>query len=290
LQKRSFSEQFLVMKVNPFLNPMRLFIYRKKVQCLLLPILLLVVSITASAQPVANFTASPVTGCAPLAVSFTDQSTGTPTTWQWDLGNGTQSTQQNPTTTYFNPGTYTVTLTVSNAGGSNTITRTQYITVNDKPTVNFIASDSVGCFPLRVNFTDLSAAGSGTITNWDWDFGDGTSSTAQNPFHIYTAVGNFTVTLKVTNSEGCVKVISKPAYIRVSTGVSVTFGNSVPQLCHPPENITFTNLATGPGILSHQWFFGDGGSSTLVNPAHVYTTGGNFTVTLITQSSLGCVD
>ncbi len=270
---------------------MSLFTYRKKIQYRILPILLLLIGgITAAGQPVAGFTASPVTGCAPLAVSFTDQSTGTPTAWQWDLGNGTQSTQQNPTTTYFNPGTYTVTLTVSNTSGSNTITLTQYITVNDKPTVNFTASDSTGCFPLRVNFTDLSVAGSGTITNWDWDFGDGTSSTAQNPFHIYTAAGNFTVTLKVTNSGGCIKIISKPVYIRVSTGVIVNFSNNASQLCHPPETINFTNLATGPGTLSHQWFFGDGGGSVLTNPSHIYNTGGSFTVTLITQSSLGCVD
>jgi gliding motility-associated-like protein len=270
---------------------MSLVLYKKKIHYRFLPFLLLLMGgLTAMGQPVAGFTASPVTGCAPLAVSFTDQSTGAPTTWQWDLGNGTQSTQQNPTTTYFNPGTYTVTLTVSNASGSNTITRTQYITVNDKPSVNFIASDSTGCFPLRVNFTDLSLAGSGTITNWDWDFGDGTGSTAQNPLKVYTAVGNYTVTLKVTNSGGCVKVISKPLYIRVSTGVSVNFANTAPQLCHPPETISFTNLSTGPGTLTHSWLFGDGGSSALTNPSHTYTTGGSFTVTLITQSSLGCID
>jgi gliding motility-associated-like protein len=270
---------------------MSLVIYRKKIQYRFLPILLLLLGgLTAMGQPTAGFIASPVTGCAPLAVSFTDQSTGAPTTWQWDLGNGTQSTQQNPTTTYFTPGTYTVTLTVSNTGGSNTITKTQYITVNDKPSVNFIASDSTGCFPLRVSFTDLSSAGTGSITNWDWDFGDGTNSTAQNPFHIYTAVGNYTVTLKVTNSGGCIKVISKPLYIKVSTGVFINFANTAPQLCHPPETINFTNLSTGPGTLSHTWLFGDGGSSPLTNPSHTYTTGGTYTVTLITQSSLGCID
>jgi gliding motility-associated-like protein len=265
--------------------------YRKKTEYRFLSLLMLLLcSIAASGQPVAGFTASPVTGCAPLAVSFTDQSTGAPASWQWDLGNGTQSTQQNPTTTYFNPGIYTVILTVSNAAGSNTITRTQYITVSDKPSVNFSTSDSTGCFPLRVNFTDLSVPGSGSITNWDWDFGDGTGSTAQNPFHIYTAAGNYTVTLKVTNSGGCIRIVTKPAHIRVSPGVSVNFTNSTPLLCNPPETINFTNLATGPGVLSYQWFFGDGGGSTIQNPSHIYNAGGSFTVTLITQSSLGCVD
>jgi gliding motility-associated-like protein len=242
------------------------------------------------AQPVADFSATPLNGCAPLPVSFTDLSTGSPTAWQWDLGNGTLSTQQNPTTTYFTPGIYTITLTVTNASGSNTVTKSQYISVSDKPTVNFIASDSIGCFPLRVNFTDLSTPGTGSNTSWEWDFGDGGTSTAQNPFHVFTSAGNFTVTLKVTNSGGCSRVLSKTQYIRVSQGVSVNFSNTASQLCHPPDNIQFTNLATGPGTLTHQWLFGDGGSSAGLNPIHTYTAAGSYAVTLITQSDLGCVD
>ncbi len=245
---------------------------------------------TVMAQPVADFSATPLTGCAPLAVSFRDQSAGSPVNWQWDLGNGTLSTQQHPTTTYFNPGVYTVTLTVSNASGSNTLTRTQYIVVADRPSVNFTASDSAGCFPLRVSFTDLSTPGTGSITSQEWDFGDGGLGTGPAPFHVYTATGNYTVTLKVTNSSGCVRVFSKPLYIRVSNGVTVNFTNPAPLNCHPPETIAFTNQSTGPGTLTHQWFFGDGGGSTTTSPNHTYTAGGSYTVTLITQSSLGCVD
>lgn len=241
-------------------------------------------------QPTANFSASPLSGCTPLAVTFTDLSTGAPTSWQWDLGNGTLSTQQNPTTTYFNSGLYTISLTVTNASGSNTFSRTQYIKVDDKPTVDFDAPNRSGCFPLRVSFNDLSSGGSAAITNWDWDFGDGTLSTAQNPFHVYTTAGNYTVTLKVTNSGGCTKVVSRPNYIQVSPGVSVNFNSTAPQLCKPPETINFTNLSTGPGVLSYQWDFGDGGTSALLNPSYTYLTGGSFTVSLITQSSAGCID
>ena len=244
----------------------------------------------AKAQPSANFSATPLSGCTPLIVTFTDASTGSPTSWDWDLGNGTLSTQQNPTTTYFNSGFFTITLTVTNAGGSNTITKTQYIKVDDKPTVDFLASNNSGCFPLRVNFTDLSIGGSAAISTWEWDFGDGALSTAQSPFHIYTTAGNYTVTLKVTNAGGCSKVVSRPNYIQVSPGVTVNFSNTLPQLCKPPETINFTNLSTGPGILSYEWSFGDGGISFATNPAYTYFTGGSFTVSLITQSSAGCVD
>ncbi len=257
---------------------------------LFIPIIFILSSSFALAQPAANFSASPVSGCAPLVVTFTDMSTGGPTSWQWDLGNGTLSTQQNPTTTYFNSGLYTISLTATNASGSNTFTRTQYIKVDDKPTVDFSASNTSGCFPLRVNFTDLSVGGSAAITGYEWDFGDGGLSTAQNPFHIYTTAGNYTVTLKVTNAGGCSKVVSRPNYIQVSQGVTVDFSFTAPQLCKPPETINFTNLSSGPGILSYEWQFGDGGTSTAANPSYTYLTGGSFNVTLITQSSSGCVD
>jgi gliding motility-associated-like protein len=247
-------------------------------------------SFIAKTQPTANFSASPLAGCAPFVVSFTDQSTGSPTSWAWDLGNGTTSTKQNPTTTYFNSGLFTVTLTVTNASGSNTLTRTQYIKVDDKPAVNFDASIKTGCFPLRVAFSDLSTGGSANITGWEWDFGDGALSTAKNPFHIYTTAGNYTVTLKITNSGGCSKVVSRPNYIQVSTGVTVNFSNTIPQLCKPPETINFTDASTGPGALNYEWLFGDGGSAFTANPSHTYNTGGSFNVSLIIQSSLGCVD
>lgn len=270
---------------------MKLFLFNilNSLKIFILTVLISGISI-AKAQPSANFTATPLSGCAPLVVTFTDASTGSPTAWDWDLGNGTLSTQQNPTTTYFNSGFYTITLTVTNAAGSNTIIKTQYIKVDDKPIVDFLASNNTGCFPLRVNFTDLSVGGSAAISSWEWDFGDGALSTAQSPFHIYTTVGNYTVTLKVTNAGGCSKVVSRPNYIQVSPGVTVNFSNTSPQLCKPPETISFTNLSTGPGTLSYEWSFGDGGTAFAANPVYTYFTGGSFTVTLIVQSSAGCVD
>ena len=128
---------------------------------------------TAAQSPVANFTGSPLAGCSPLIVNFTDQSTGNPSSWSWDFGNGNTSSLQNPSASYFSPGTYTVKLTVTNLNGSNTLTRTQYITVYESPTINFSASPLSGCYPLHVQFTDLSTAGPGnTNVSWDWDYQD----------------------------------------------------------------------------------------------------------------------
>jgi PKD repeat protein len=80
-------------------------------------------------KPVAAFSASPTSGKVPLNVKFTDTSTGSPTKWKWSFGDGTSSTVQNPTHKYSAAGKYTVTLTITNAAGSNTATKSSYITV-----------------------------------------------------------------------------------------------------------------------------------------------------------------
>jgi gliding motility-associated-like protein len=248
-------------------------------------------SVIFSFAQTANFTANVTSGCSPLVVNFSDQSTGNPTSWFWDFGNGATATLQNPSTTYFIPGTYTVTLKVANGGASNTLTRTQYITVYGKPVVNFTVSDSAACFPLRAQFTDLSTTSTGTVkAAWLWDFGDGSQSAQQNPLHIYTNTGNYTVNLKVTNDKGCYSVLTKSAYIKVAGGVVTDFTNTQPTVCRPPFTINFTNNATGPGTLTWFWDFGDGTTSTAKNPVHDYATPGNYTVALATTSSGGCSD
>lgn len=237
----------------------------------------------------ANFTASPTSGCSPIVVNFQDLSTNNPTTWSWNFGNGSTSNLQNPTTTYFNPGTYTVTLTATNASGSSTLTRTNFITVHAQPNVNFTANDSSGCFPVPVQFTDLSNGGAGnTITAWEWDFGDGSYSTQQNPSHAYVTAGNFTVTLKVTNDKGCFRVYSKTQYMQITPGVVASFTNSQPNVCGAPVGINFTNTSTGPPTLAYAWNFGDGGTSTSQNPSHQYNNPGSYNVSLTVTSSQGC--
>lgn len=241
--------------------------------------------------PSANFTATPVSGCSPLVVNFTDASTGNPAVWAWDFGNGATSALKNPSTTYFIPGTYTATLTVTNASGSNTITRQNFITVYGKPLVAFVSTDSVGCYPFPVRFTDLSVASTGTTnTSWFWDLGDGGQSTQQNPYNTYLNTGSYTVSLKVTNDKGCWNTATKPAYIKINGGVKAGFNFNQQVSCHTPFTVNFTNTSTGPGVLSYQWSFGDNGTSTTSNPAYTYTTPGTYSVALITTSSSGCRD
>jgi gliding motility-associated-like protein len=241
--------------------------------------------------PAASFTATPVSGCSPLVVNFLDASTGNPTVWLWDFGNGATSTLKNPSTTYFIPGKYTVTLTVTNAAGTNTKVQQDYIIVYGKPIVLFAGNDSIGCYPFPVQFTDRSVASPGTVNNsWIWDFGDGAQASSQNPQNTYLNTGNYTVSLKVTNDKGCWSTFTKPSYIRLNGGVKPDFSFNQPTVCRTPITISFLNNSTGPGNLSYQWDFGDGGTSTQQNPSHTYTTPGSYSISLVTISSSGCRD
>jgi PKD repeat protein len=260
-------------------------------QCLLLLIAILAVSFNMKGQLTANFTGTPTSGCSPQLVNFTDQSTGNPTEWRWDLGNGTISFLQNPSGTYFTPGQYTVKLVIYDGNAnSDSITKTEYITVFPIPVVNFSATPTAGCIPLNVQFTDLSTATGSAITSWLWDFGDGNTDNVQNPSHTYTSAGNFNVTLQVTTADGCSKTYTKNNFIQASSGVIAGFTNSLPTGCNLPVTIDFTNTSTGPGTFSYAWDFGDGGTSTLQHPSHSYTATGSFTVTLTVTSSTGCSD
>lgn len=256
---------------------------------ILLLVAFTVPAISADAQVKADFDATPLTGCSPMVVYFRDASTGDSLSYYWDLGNGTISYLQHPIATYFDPGKYSIKLVVKNKSGSDSLIKNQFIVVNAPPTVSFKASDSLGCFPLRVNFTEFSTPGSGTIVSYEWDFGDGTLSDERNPSHTYTNIGNFTVTLRVYNSNGCVKVFTKPSFIKTSDGVKADFSYTSASGCQPPTPVTFKNNSTGAG-LTYQWSFGDGNTSTLKDPVNNYTNPGTYTVRLIIRNPSGCTD
>ncbi len=238
--------------------------------------------------PVAQFTANATNGCAPLSVQFTDQSTGNPVFWNWDLGNGQLSTLQNPVAVYTTPGAYTITLVVRNASGINSITKTNYIVVNPSPSVGFSANTQIACLPATIQFTDNSIPNAGTITAWEWNFGDGTTSTLQNPQKTYSALGFYFVSLKVTSSTGCSATTGVPNFIRVVSGVTPDFSYAPPTTCTGPFAINFTNLTSGPGSLTYQWDFGNSTNSTQQSPIATYNGAGVYSVQLTATSQYGC--
>jgi PKD repeat protein len=159
------------------------------------------------APPVADFSAETTNGEAPMTVTFLSDSLWSISEWQWDFGDGVGSTEENPIHTYDNPGTYTVRLTVTGPGGTDTEIKTDYITVGYKPLVADFSTDSIsGDVPHLVRFTDES---SGVISEWFWNFGDGKTSTVQHPENIYNAAGIFDVTLTVSGPAGKNTVVKK---------------------------------------------------------------------------------
>jgi gliding motility-associated-like protein len=245
----------------------------------------------AMAQPTANFSANIVSGCPPMVVAFTDLSSGSPSVWHWDFGNGDTSNQKNPTMSYLTAGTYTVKLTAYNASGNNTVTKTNFITVKTPPQASLSASPLTACRGVAISFTSSvtwNSPGTGTYT---WDFGDGGTSSLANPTHAYTAAGTYTIKLTATNSSGCPSTDTASNLITIYPGPSVNFSASPTSICALGGTTTFTSTSSGTPTLSHYWDFGDGGNSNSSGPvSHSYFGPGNYTVRLSVTDGNGCTD
>mgnify|MGYP003764676023 CR=1 FL=1 len=237
--------------------------------------------------PVAAFSAAPTSGIAPLTVQFTDASTGSPTAWSWNFGDGGTSDQQHPSHTYNEPGTYTVNLTATNAGGSDTETKTGYITVTAPvlpPVAAFSAAPTTGTAPLTVQFTDAST---NDPTAWSWTFGDGGTSDQQHPSHTYNEPGTYTVNLTATNAGGS-DTETKTGYITVTAPIlpPVAAFSASPTTGIAPLTVQFTDASTGSPTSWH-WDFGDGRTSIAQSPRHTYSTAGTYTVNLTATNAGG---
>ncbi len=231
--------------------------------------------------PVADFSAYPTTGAIPLTVNFTDQSSGTPTSWSWNFGDGAKSESQNPSHQYMSPGTFTVNLTVSNAHGSHSIQKEDYIVTGELPHANFTASTTTPHTSEYIDFEDLST---GDPIEYLWDFGDGSTSSNQNPWHWYQDPGNYTVSLHVTNMFGDDTEI-KTDYIHVTPSPAEAWFEGDPRDGSFPLTVTFYQWSYGGYYdnLSYQWDFGDGtpnSTSSAQEVVHTYMEAGVYTVTL----------
>ncbi|HEY8971938.1 MAG TPA: PKD domain-containing protein, partial [Puia sp.] len=237
----------------------------------------------------AEFSSDKTGGCRPLIIHFTNGTAGASpnATYEWDLGNGNSSHLASPEAVYVNEGNYTVTLTVKDGNQSSKVTHT--ITVFEPPTVDFSASPGITCINIPVAFASTATAGSGAIISYLWDFGDGiTLNSSDPPTHTYQHEGHATVSLTVTNSNGCSSNLEKKDLIKILPQVTAAWSADKQVLCNVTDPIQFTNNSTGTAPLTYLWDFGDGHTSTLTNPVYSFMQKGTYTVKLTTTSADGC--
>jgi len=239
-------------------------------------------------KPTASFTYQPQYGCVPLTVNFSNTSTigNAPiNSFIWNFGDGSISTAQNPIHVYNLAGTYNVTLTVTDTNNcSSSITINNAIIVSSYPTANFTANITTSCAPpFTVDFINQSS-GMGSLS-YIWHFGDGNTSSQQNPSHTYTSYGTFDVTLIVINQYGCSDTLTKNNFIKIQD-IEASFSIMPSDTVCPNQPVEFIN-ESGTAAL---WSFGDNNASTQPNPIHSYTNPGTYTVMMIAEPGSICQD
>jgi len=238
---------------------------------------------TLSVKDLPNVGFTVLNACEDANVSFSNTTSGT-TTFSWDLGNGSSSSLQHPTTTYSNAGNFNVRL-IATSGFGCVDSTSQVVTIFSKPNVSFLTEDSL-CAQNTVAFTNLSTAGQGTVTAYSWLNNGVAFSSAQNPTLQINQSGTSVIRLNMQNSFGCSAfkdslIAIHPKPIAEYTVENSCFGNAV----------QYQNQSTvTSGSLSYQWSFGDGNTSTVINPAHSFASASAYNTSLIIWSNYGCSD
>ncbi|MBN4051405.1 PKD domain-containing protein, partial [bacterium AH-315-M05] len=244
----------------------------------------LILPVTVDTFPIADFSAASV--CLGDTTRFVDQSDTSLANiigWWWDFDDGFTDTVQYPSHLYSAYGTYNVSLAIT-ADDACEDTIVKSVTVNPLPIADFTAASV--CFGMPTQFMDSSTVPSGSITSWNWNFGDSNASTQQNPSHLYSAAGLYNVTLLAATDSGCVDSITKVIVVHY---VPLANFNSTNVCLNDTMVFNNTSLISFGSIVSWQWDFGDGvGTSTLQYPTYIFNIPDTFIVTLSVTSDSGC--
>ncbi|MCK5765238.1 MAG: PKD domain-containing protein, partial [Bacteroidales bacterium] len=215
--------------------------------------------------------------CIGESVSFTKTGTANLVSWLWDFGDGTTSSDPNPGHAYSTVGSFTVSFSYTDdLGCSDQISHNVY--VFEHPDVDFTTNVSSACINAEFIFYGLS---SDIILSWEWDFGDGSTGSGQNVTHIYTTYGAHQVTLTVTATNLCQSTITKTIFVAEPPTADFTYN------IYKCDTIQFTDLSTAPQgyfLVEWEWDFGDGSTSNLQHPSHVFSSGGIYQVTMVVFS------
>jgi gliding motility-associated-like protein len=250
------------------------------------------VVVTVNPQPVAAFTVNDSTQCINGNLfSFTNQSSisSGSISYLWNFGNGVVSAQANPQHVYTQPGNYTVTLYVTSGTGC-VDSASRIMTAYPKPNPSFTVNATPQC--LSGNsfvFTNTTTIAAGTVT-YTWYYGNGASSVSLHGAQAYALPGVYTVKLVAVSDNGCRDSITQQVTV-IGVVPQAAFTVNNPSQCLSGNSFVFTNNSTiSAGTMTYAWSFGNGQTSTLVNPVHTYTQAGTYTVTLIASSTNGCRD
>ena len=238
-------------------------------------------TITVLEIPEVTFEISGTGGCAPYDVQLTNTSQGT-VYYEWDVGDGNLSTEENPSHTYETAGNYQVTFIATDNNGCFNDTSITNIQVHPQPVSEFDFERESACgLPAKIQFENLSENASSYL----WQFGDGASSTLTNPSFIYDEAGTFNVILTATNQFGCEDISFRNLTIHEMPEAAFALENT--EGCEPLA-VTFINNSTTANEFF--WDFGDGTTSTDQYPSHVYSQSGKYNVTLIASVNGECSD
>lgn len=237
--------------------------------------------ISVHGLPNVQFSSTIQSGCTPLTVQFEGDSTTTNSVYSWDFGNGILQNGFNVTNTYTNNGVYDVMLTVEDKNSCvDSFLFSNYITAYGGVSASFTSDTSNICINSPIQFNNTTING----VSFEWNFGDSTLSTVLNPTHSYNEARDYTVSLTAIDSNGCESTFSKVlSVIQLKSDFTTldTIGCS-------PHQVSFRSNSAH----ATKWFwnFGDGNTSQLQNPIHIYQNNGNYSVELIVESFSGCTD
>ncbi|MBW3011787.1 PKD domain-containing protein [Candidatus Woesearchaeota archaeon] len=244
--------------------------------------------------PTAVLSASRTSGEAPLVVSFIGigiDPEGDRLEYHWNFGDGAHSSSQNPVHIYTQAGEYRVSLTVEDDHGN---TGHDYETIvvkniNLGPSVTLYASRSSGEAPLAVAFTAVGVDPEGDRLTYNWNFDDGTTSTAQNPVHTFQKAGSYNVKVTARDTAGNTDTESKVIIATTSNSAPTVAMSASRTNGEVPANVAFYAVAQDPegDALAYHWEFGDGAISTLQNPVHTFTEVGTYEVTVTVEDPAG---
>jgi gliding motility-associated-like protein len=243
-------------------------------------------TIYVNPKPVANFNAIPA--CEDDSLKFFDNTSitrGSITQYLWNFGDGFTSTLKNPAHVYINPGSYTVMLKVASDSTCGAFVQ-KNVTVYPKPKPDFYIRST--CYKDSVSFIDTASAITTpyTIISYFYQFGDGLTSTLQNPKHKYATAGSYNVTLVCTSDKGCLESVTK--LIKVASIPQPGFYTLNPCLLDSMQFMD-TTVSASP-VTYRKWYFGDGATSLLLNPKHYYFNAGTYTVSLVCKNGNNCSD